>query len=145
MTVLPVIPDAEALVGTWLREHDDIAAFDARVAGRTPDSRTRPWIRITQLDARPVQRARFEHAMDYTLQLDCYAGSTAMADFTGQAEASLLGRTARAVLKALESTVADGVVVCRVRFSTHMRSPDTTVEPAIERVILVADILMHPA
>lgn len=142
---LTVIPDAEALVGGWLREHEDIAALDARVAGSTPNSRTRPWIRLTQLDARPIARSRFEYAMDYTLQLDCYAGETAMDAFAGQAEASLLGRTARAVLKALESTTTDDVVVSRVRFSTHMRSPDTTTEPALERVILVADILMHPA
>lgn len=143
---LPVILDAEALVGAWLREHADIIALDARVAGRTPDSLTRPWVRVTQLDATPINRSGLDYAVDYMIQLDCYAGSDAAADFRGQAEASLLARTARAVLKALEGTVTDDdVVVSRVAFSTHLRAPDTAMEPARERIILVAEILLHPA
>lgn len=139
-----VIPDAEALIGAWLREHDDIIDLDARVAGRTPNSTTMPWIRVTQLDAPPIARARQDHHIDYMIQLDCYAGATSTAAHTAQAEASTLGRTARAVLKALEGTVTDGVAVNRVRVTTHIRDPDTALEPARERVIIVADVLMHP-
>lgn len=142
---LQVIPDAEALIGAWLRDHPDITALDARVAGRTPDTLTRPWVRVTQLDATPINRSALDYAIDFTIQLDCYAGSDAMSVFNGQAEASLLARTARAVLKAIEGTAADGVTVSRVRFATHLRAPDTMLEPARERVILVAEILLHPA
>lgn len=145
MSSLPVILDAESLVGGWLRDHADVMALDARVAGRTPDAMTLPWVRVTQLDARPAPRSGLEHWIDHTIQLDCYAGSDAMRAFDGQATASLLGRTARAVLKALEGTTADDAVIARVAFSTHLRAPDTTTEPAMERVILVADLLMRSA
>lgn len=145
MSTLPVIPDAEALIGGWLREHDDIIALNARVAGRTPNTTSLPWIRVTQLDAPPITRSRLEHVIDYMVQLDCYAGSEAMNDHVGQREASLLARTARAVLKALEGTTADDVVIAGVRFTTHLRAPDTDMEPARERYILTAQILMHPA
>lgn len=142
---LPVILDAEALVGAWLREHDDIIALDARVAGRTPDSTTRPWIRVTQLDATPIPQAPHEHVIDYMVQLDCYAGKQATDDFTGQAEASTLARTARAVLKALQGTTAGDVAVARVGFTTHLRAPDADMEPARERYVLTAELMMHPA
>lgn len=142
---LPVIPDCEALAGAWLREHADIVALDARVAGRTPNSTSRPWIRVIQLDATPVARSRQEHVIDYLLQLDCYAGQQATDDHVAQAQASLLARTARAVLKALEGTIADTVVVSRVRFTGHLRAPDATLEPARERVILTAELMLHPA
>ena len=133
-----VILDAEALVGGWLRD-----AVDARVAGRTPDSLTQSWVRVTQLDARSL--GDLEHWVDYTVQLDCYAGSDAMRAFDGQATASLLAREARQALKSLEGTTTEDTVISRVSFSSHLRAPDTTMEPAMERVILVADLLMRSA
>lgn len=140
---LTVIPDSETLIGGWLRDHADITALDARVAPRTPRTTALPWVRVTQLDATPIARAGFEHFIDFMVQLDCYAGAEAMSDFRGQAEASLLARTVRAVLKAVEGTVADGVAVSRVRFSTHLRAPDAALEPARERVVLTAHVMMH--
>lgn len=142
---LQVIPDAEALIGSWLREHDDITALGARVAGRTPDSTRAPWVRVTQLDAPRIARSPVDHALDYMVQLDCYAGTDAMSAYTGQAEASLLARTVRAVLTAMQGTVADDVAVGRVHFTTHMRRPDVEAEPARERYILIAEIVMHAA
>lgn len=142
---LQVIPDAEALVGSWLRDHADITALGARVAPRTPNSLTMPWIRVTQLDAPPINRAGFDWAIDYLMQFDCYAGSDAMTAHSGQAEASLLARTTRAVLRSVEGSVMGDVAISRVRITTHLRSADTAMEPARERVILVAQILMHPA
>jgi len=142
---LTVIPDSETLIGGWLREHPDIAAQDARVAPRTPRTTSLPWIRVTQLDATPIARSGLDHVIDFMVQLDCYAGSDAMSSFQGQAEASLLARTARAVLKAVEGTVTDGVAVSRVRFSTHLRAPDTALEPAQERVVVTAHLMMRPA
>ncbi len=144
MSPLPVILDAEQLVGGWLREHEDIVALDARVAGRTPDALTRPWIRITQLAA-PDEGHGLEHLVDYIVQCDCYAGADAMSDFQGQSTASALAKAARAVLRALQGTTTDGAVITRVRFSTHLRAPDATMEPAMERVVLTAELMMHPA
>lgn len=140
---LTLIPDAEALVGGWLREHPDIASMGARVAGRTPSSMTGPWIRVTMLDATDRGSSGTEHLIEYPLQLDCFAGNTAMQAFNGQAEASLLARRARAILHGLQGTQDDGVVVTSVTFGGHFRSPDTTYEPARERVIVTAYVWLH--
>lgn len=141
---LSLILDAEALVGGWLREHPDLIALDVRVAGRTPSSMLKPWVRVTQLDASPITGTYVEHVMDYMLQLDCYAGKDATDAFTGQAEASIVARTVRAVLRGLEGTVSDGATIARVRFSGDVRAPDTALEPARERRVLTAEIMLHP-
>jgi len=142
---LPVIPDVEVLAGAWLREHPDIQAFDARVAGRTPSpaAQRKPWIRLTQFDANDDEVASIEHLIDYLLQLDCYAGEDAMKAHTGQAEASALARAARAVLKAQQGRARDGVVISKVTFQGMPRIPDADFEPARERVILTATIRLH--
>ncbi len=140
---LAVIPDAEALIGGWLRTHPDIVALGANVAPRTPSSMSQPWVRVTQLDAPDNERAAIEHLIGYLMQFDCYAGNIAMNAYGGQAKASLLGRTVRSVLKSREGFTADAVVVCGVRFTMHRRVPDETTEPAHERVILIATVGMH--
>lgn len=143
MTALPVLPDCEALIGGWLREHPDIVAMDALVAGRTPTSTIRPWVRVTQLDATDSRRSRVEYLVDYLLQLDCFAGEISTEAHVAQAEASRLARTVRAVLKDREGQAGDGVVVTRVQFTGHARLPDGTLEPARERVVLTAEVMMH--
>lgn len=145
MTPLATIPDVEALVGAWLREHEDIAAMNARVAGSTPDSMTFPWIRVTRLNAPRIRGATFDHATRFMVQLDCYAGKDATAELKGQPQATALGAAARAVLMSLSGTTIDDVAVSSVDITTDMRRPDTTLKPARERVILVAELLMHPA
>ncbi len=140
---LPTIPDIELLAGAWLRTHPDIQAFDARVAGRTPSTHRKPWIRLTQLDADDDARSRVEHLIEYVLQLDCYAGEDATKAHTGQAEASALVRAARAVLKAQEGVARDGVVISKVTFQGMSRIPDTDFEPARERSILTATVRLH--
>ncbi len=142
---LPILPDAEALIGTWLRTHPDIATIGARVAGKTPASMTQPWIRVTLLHSEPIPRATFEHVTRHLLQLDCYAGKAATDAHAGQAQASLLARTARAVLTATQASTADGVVISRVRFTGHLHAPDTVLEPARERYILTTSIQLRPA
>lgn len=142
---LATIPDAEALVAGWLREHDDIAALGARVGTRTPATMTLPWIRVTQLDAPRLRPATFDVAIRFVLQLDCYAGKATTDAQTGRAEAVALGAAARAVLMSLSGTVAGDVAVPSVDITTHMRRPDTTLKPARERVILIAEILLKPA
>jgi hypothetical protein len=142
---LPVIFDAAPLVGGWLRDHDDLIALDARVAvGELPRTTTRPWVRITELDALPIARTRLDHAIRYAMQFDCYAGEEATAAFEGRREASLLVRTVRAILRSWEGTTRDEAVIAAVRILGCPRVPDADYEPARERYALTAEILMHP-
>lgn len=141
MSPLTVIPDAEVLIGGWLRTHPDIMDLDARVAPRTPDSTSKPWIRVTVIDDGD-STVGHDHLIEYMVQLDCYAGNEAMAAYTAQAEASLLYRTARAVLKSKKGTRSDGVVVTSVE-CRGARVPDTSVEPARERFLATATVMAH--
>lgn len=138
-----VLPDIEALVGTWLRDHPDLQSLNVRVAGATPSSMTGPWIRVTKLGSPDVGASQSRYLIDHTLQLDCYAGSTAMQAFAGQARASLVARRARAILEAKQGQQIDGVVVTRVRCVGDPRLPDTTFEPAMERYVLTMDVMAH--
>lgn len=139
---LQTLPDVEALVGGWLTAHPDITALNARIAARTPDSMTRPWVRVTLLAGDDVVGGR-EYLTDFTLQLDCYAGETAMSAHAGRQEAWRLVSAARAVLKGVEGSQRDGVVVTRVAFPGHARLPDTAYEPARERYVLTVDVMLH--
>jgi hypothetical protein len=99
-------------------------------------------VRVTQLDGADVSNV--EHLIDYLVQFDCYAGKDAMDDHVGQAEASLLARTVRAVLKAAKGQTIGGAVISSVRFQGMPRIPDPDFEPARERYVLTATIHMHP-
>lgn len=140
---LPLIAEADALVAQWLREHPDIVALDANVAGTLPDSIEKAWIRVTSFGPSDDDNARLEHLLEFFLQLDCYAGAAATRAQQGQGEASTLVRTVRAVLKAREGQVADGVVVTAVRFGGMPRIPDTDFEPARERYALDVFLTLH--
>lgn len=138
-----MIPAADALLATYLDEHADITALDARVAGATPLTLTRPWVRVTQLDASDDRVSGIEHLIDYLVQFDCYAGQEATTNHVAQSEASNLARTVRVLLKRLQGTTLSGAVISSVRFTGHLRAPDTTLEEARERYILTASIHMH--
>lgn len=143
MSPLATIPDAELIVGAWLREHEDIIALDARVAPRTPNTTTKPWIRVTQLAAPRIARAPVDIAADFMLQLDCYAGSEAMASHAGQPEAKALALAVRAVVCAMQDQVIDDVFVSRAHVIGDMRAPDMDFEPARERYVLTAQVMMR--
>ena len=147
MSELALTLDAEALVGAWLRDHDDLIDLNARVAvGEVPLSFVLPWVRVTGLDAIPVPRSGIDHALRYALQLDCYAGADAMAAKEGRREASLLARTVRAIVRAWKGSTRDGAVVCGATIlSGPVRAPDTDLEPARERYVLTVELVMHPA
>lgn len=134
-----MIPDAEQILGAYLRDE-----LDCNVAGRTPNSTANKWVKLVQLDATDAPGSGAEHLIDFMLQLDCYAGQEAMDDHTGQAEAWLLARTTRALLKAMIAQAFGDVVVTQVTFSGMARIPDKDFEPARERVILTASVWMHP-
>lgn len=130
------IPDAERIVGAYLRAHADvIAAGGQRVVGRTPEDTAGPWTRLTLIDPTDVGEG-LEYLIDYLLQLDVYAPDTA--------KVWQIALTTRAALKALEGTTLAGTVVSRVRFPGMLRAPDDTFEPARERVILTASVRLHP-
>jgi len=140
----PLIPDGEALLAGYLRNHSDIEALEARVAGKTPSSQTQPWVRVTQLDADNEATSKPEWLVAYLFQIDCYAGEDSMEAHTGQAEASVLSRTVRAALAAMPESDHDDAVVTSVRFTGHGRFPDPDYEPARERYILDATVHAHP-
>jgi hypothetical protein len=140
MSTLTVIPDAPAIIGSFLRSHPDVMALDARVAGSLPKSFTKPWVKITQLDATNVTGGWPEHLINYYMQFDCYAGSTPE---NAQEQASLIGRTIRAVLHDLTEQDIPNVVVTQVAFTGDARIPDEAFEPARERVVLDAEVRIH--
>lgn len=145
MTALPTIPRAEPIVGDYLRAHPDIEALDARVATRTPNSMTRPWVRVLQLNAQDSTTKSAEHLIEYLLQFDCYAGQDAMDAEIGQSEALDVAAAVRAVLKDAQSKTIGGVVWTSVTFNGMPRLPDPDLgEPARERYVLTATIKMHP-
>jgi hypothetical protein len=137
---LTLIPDAPAIIGSVLRSHPDVMGLDARVAGQIPKSFTKPWVKITQLDATNVTGGQPEHLVNFYLQFDCYAGGTAD---NAQEQASLIGRTIRAVLHDLTEQDIEGVVVTHVAFTGDARIPDEAFEPARERVVFDAEVRIH--
>ncbi len=134
-----MIPDGELIIGRYLREHPDIRALGARVVGKTPDDPSKPWIKLTQIDAPTVGNSRSEHLIAWMGQFDCYAGKEG-----GQAEASELTRKARALLAVANQVDHEGAIVTGSRFVSCPRIPDTAFEPARERFALTAVIYMHP-
>lgn len=128
-----MIPDAERLVGEYLRAHPDVTA---RVVGRTPGKNASDpaWIRLTQLDAADDPTSGQEHLIGYLLQLDIYAG--------GQPEVWTLARAVRAALHAMPGTHGD-IVITAVRFTGMARIPDQDFEPARERVVLTTTVYAH--
>jgi hypothetical protein len=136
-----MLPDGEALITEYLSGHPDIVALGARVAGSNPKTQSAPRLKVTQLDAVDAPNTPFEYLTDHLFQIDCYASN---AKDGQQAEANLLARTTREVLKDLEATMVDDIKVTQVRFVGMARIPDTDFEPARERVILSTEIRMHP-
>lgn len=139
---LALIPDCERLIGSWLRDHPDIEALQAKVAGTVPSDTKLPFVRVTQLDDRAVDEIS-DRLIEYMVQLDCYAGSTAQLNHQGQAEASTLSRTVRAALLDMVG-VRDGATVTGVRFVSNPRVPDAAFEPARERFIRTVIVWAHP-
>lgn len=135
---MTLTPDAELVIGAYLRSHPDIQALGARVVATTPDDTSEPWVKVMQLNAPAVGDSRTDHLIAWMGQFDCYAGKTG-----GQAEASELTRIVRAALAAMPESSVDGAVVTGVRFVSCPRLPDESFEPARERYPLTATIYLH--
>lgn len=138
-----MIPDAEKIVGDYLRTDPAVVALGAKVAGQMADSRG-PWVKITQLDDTAVNGSRTDYLIEFMLQLDCYAGRDATAAEVGHREASLLSRTVRQALREMPDAQLNDAVVTGVEFVSNPRIPDTDFEPARERYARTVLIWMHP-
>lgn len=136
-----VSPDIEKLVAAYLLGHEQIEALvEDRVGGRHPESTAGPWIKFAQIgDSSPT---RTLWVTETNLQLDAYGGDDLD---LAQAEASLLARTARAVLNDLPDIEHEDAVVSRVSFFGPRRVPDPGWEPARERYILDFTVAARPA
>jgi hypothetical protein len=135
-----MILNAEAIVGSYLREHPDLIAIEARVLGSAPKKTGKPWVRTTLLDPENVTGTnQVEHLVAYYMQLDCYAGSEG-----GQPAAFRLAKAVRAALVDITKAELEGAVATDVEFPSMPRIPDTDFEPARERFVLDACVYMHP-
>lgn len=142
--MITLAPNIEALVGKWLREHPDISDLGAHVGGEIPSSRLGPWVRVTLLGAPTDPVSGLPYFVESFLQLDCFAGKRATDDREGQMEAWRVKATARAVLEAMQGSIADGVAITQVRVDDDSRVPDTSTEPATQRYILQIAVRTHP-
>jgi len=132
-------PDAEAIVGRYLRSRSAIKTLGARVLGEAPDDRRTPWVQVVQLDYRAVDDSRSDHLLEWYGQLSCYAGESG-----GQAEASLLARTVIEAIVALSGEEVEGAVVTGARIVSAPRIPDTEgFEKARERFPVSCEIWLH--
>lgn len=130
-----MIPDVEKVVAKYLRAAD---SFNSRVVGKTPDSVTDSWVRLTVLDGGQEPGSTADRNVAFFLQLDCYAGASG-----GQPEASTLARTVRSLLTTIGETDHADAVVSGGRITGYARIPDTGLEPARERFILTATVWAH--
>lgn len=134
-----VAPDIEALVATYLLQHDAVEALvDDRVGARHPESTAAPWVKVTQVG--DEVRSDSLHGLVGFLQFDCYGGDDID---EAQGEASGLVRTVRAALNDMPSFDHVGAVVSVVRFGGSRRIPDTDFSPARERFVLDASVYFH--
>jgi hypothetical protein len=132
------IPDAEAVVGNYLRADPGVEAIVGNRVGTTLRGLSEPQVRITLFDPLSADGSRTDHLIENFLQFDCYAGSN-----NSSIEASLLVRTVRAVLRDMPG-VRDGATVSKVEFTGGGHIPDTDIEPARERYVLEATVWIHP-
>jgi hypothetical protein len=136
-----MIPDAEAIIIAYLANHPLIEAAGAEVGPATPESLAAPWVKVTQLDARPVGSARVDHLIEWLGAFDCFAGEDAKDN--GQEVASTLTRSVREALRQLHDTDPDGAVVSGVEFLSCPRLTDRDDLDGMERYQLTANVWMH--
>jgi len=135
--------DAVAIIGDFLRDQTSVSDIvGERVSHKSPRDGDygEPWVRITQLDASNETGSRqVEHLVAYYLQLDLYAGAA-----NRYAEAFDLAKAVRGALTGITKAALAEAVATDVGFASMPSVPDTDLKPARERVILDAEIFMHP-
>lgn len=139
-----MIPDAEAILSRYIREHPAVTALEASIVPRNPTKTDKPWVRVTQHDAKAVGRSRTDHLIEWFGTFDCYAGQGDTEEATPQETASVLTRTVRAALLELHDTDPIGASVTGVEIISCPRLPDPAFEPAMEHFALTVNVWMHP-
>lgn len=136
-----MIPDAEVILGRYLREHPAVKDLKARVVTKPPAETQLPWVRVVQLDAPAVGGSRAEHLIEWFGTFDCFAGQAG-----DEGLASRLVRTVRAALAELNDGEAnpDGAIVNGVNFVSCPRQEDDSFEPAMPRYPLSTIVWLHP-
>lgn len=138
-----MLPDAEAITGTYLRADAAVAALvGSRVMGDTPRDTSTAWVRLTQIDGAPIATSRAHHVATAWVQVDCYAGDSATG---GHQEASVLARTVQQSLSSMNAATHTGAVVAGVKIAGTHRQPDLDFQPARERFLFTAEITLHAA
>ena len=136
------ILDMERISGDYLRANADVTTLQARVAGQLPKTFTKPWVRVTMIDATNVTgNQRVEHLVSYLLQFDAYAGAETD---NAQAQAVALARTVRSALIDMQDQTLEGAVITAVEVRNHARLPDLDFDPPRERHVLTVEIWAHP-
>jgi hypothetical protein len=135
-----MIPDAEGIVVGYLNGDATVTALGARAGTAAPREFTDARVLVRLLDAAD-RSFGMEHLINHLFDFHCYASSVRDG---ASIESSLLARTVRAALVALRDTTRDDVTITDVRIVGSTRRPDTDFDPARERVILSAEIDLHP-
>lgn len=115
MTEAILFPDVEDIVGTWLGPQLAAAGFPVPVATRVPSPRPAEFVRLL---ATGGQRLNLVQAAP-TLTVEAWAAK--------ETRASLLCRTALALIESMAGQVIDGTTVYRARdFGLPVNLPDPT-------------------
>lgn len=130
-----MIPDIEKITTAYLKTE-----LGDKVAGTTPSDTKQSWVRVTQVNVRPVGGIDADHFHNFHIQLDCYASENG-AEY--QASASTLCREAREAMRVMPQSTFTGAVVTAVRFGSSPRVPDTTFKPPRQRYILDCFVYAH--
>ncbi len=133
------ILDMVAIVVDYLGSQKSVSDLVGdRISHKTPETLDKPWVRITQLDARNETGTReVEHLVSYYLQLDFYAGKA-----NRYAEAVDPSRATRAALVDLPKATLEGARATDVGFLSMPAGADPDV--GRERVVLDCEIFAHP-
>lgn len=131
-----MIPDAEALLSSFLRAQGDIEALvGERVYTAVPKDPTFPLLLVHRVSGSPVG-SRPLHLDAPLLQLDAYGGT--------KKAAQTLIETARSVIaRSLEGVHAEGVVT-GVSFGPMSWLPDGDYSPAKPRYVVDVTAFVHP-
>ena len=132
-----VLPDAEALVYSWLIAQPEVTALcGTRVSRSIPTTPTYPFVTFRRTGGVPVERRWLDEAR---VEVQCWG------DPSDEVEVSLLARTVRAALHDMEGEVIDGAVVTGVDDDLALTwLPDDSRDPTIPRYVFGVAIYLHP-
>ena len=135
-----MIVDGPAIVHAHLTAESAITTIVGdRVTDITPEDVSHPWVKVQLIQAPQADNVPFDYLVPFTFQIDCYAGKG-----QAQTEANLLGRIVRASLNEMPHTTHTDAVVTQVRHISFRFMPDTDLEPARDRYVLLTTVVAHP-